>query len=449
MKTNNNAFDKIMEDYNLDHVIINEGIDSEVIKNNAFEQLGLGGRKKKRFSKKAMISLIAAAVVAAVVGTSVIAAGQFKNVFDGYIIGDDDTPVYTGDNVKINSSKTDVTIQGITCDDTFLFAALEIKKKDGTPFVDSLDDTYILPYDYRALIDRVWPECYDDQHVFFQELMPDEDDEDYEWFMTDRTGEIKYDFADTKTIKGMVSYDNSSRYTRYDRDNPEEYGRYDFQGKTLELREGKIYIYHKDEVIYRYKEVNNWADFDYDIYEKQTEKIKEKYTPLLKENQMIMYDQECKMVTNDEWYHDDVLYIATVTPVDVDFVVTFDINYQPQKLVVDVDKDKTYQIGNMNMHFDSIEVYPFSIYMDIRYEGKLDMDVFNGDSDKKPYGHFGLDIEMNDGKMIKTGLGMSLNGGGNTVEVGYRQFTDEDGNLVQINTDNIKAIYLGGVKIYG
>ena len=67
MKTNNNAFDKIMEDYNLDHVIINEGIDSEVIKNNAFEQLGLGGRKKKRFSKKAMISLIAAAVVAAVV----------------------------------------------------------------------------------------------------------------------------------------------------------------------------------------------------------------------------------------------------------------------------------------------------------------------------------------------------------------------------------------------
>ena len=61
-----------MENYELEDVVTEKIVRSDAVKNSAFEQLGLGEKKKKHFNKK-MFGFIAAAAALAVIGTSVIA----------------------------------------------------------------------------------------------------------------------------------------------------------------------------------------------------------------------------------------------------------------------------------------------------------------------------------------------------------------------------------------
>ena len=142
MRYNENAFDKIMENYELEDVVTEKIVRSDAVKNSAFEQLGLGEKKKKHFNKK-MFGFIAAAAALAVIGTSVIALNPLRDAFKGYIDIKDDVPIYAGDNVQIQSDKSNVELKGVICDDTMVFASLEITKKDGTSFTDDVDNSYI------------------------------------------------------------------------------------------------------------------------------------------------------------------------------------------------------------------------------------------------------------------------------------------------------------------
>ena len=45
MKYNENAFDKIMESYDLDGIVTEKVVRSDAVKNAAFSQLGLGSNK--------------------------------------------------------------------------------------------------------------------------------------------------------------------------------------------------------------------------------------------------------------------------------------------------------------------------------------------------------------------------------------------------------------------
>ena len=442
-----NAFDRIMENYELDSIVTEKVVRSDAVRDGAFSQLGLG-RKKKKFNKR-VIGIIAAAAAVAVVGTSVIAVSPFKDAFKGFIGIPDEVFVYAGDNVQITSDKSNVDLKGVVCDDYMLFATFEITKKDGTPFTDDLSKSYIRSANSKQRQKQV--ELFkaggqkdnsllisDDQQVFFKELAPNENDtqEEYEDKLIWMNGRISYDFKDKNTVKGFLEYTNS-------------YPKYDFQGKTIELSEGKIYVYTRGECIYNYHEMNGTSKYNYEVYKSQSEKVVEKYTPLLAENQIIDYEVETES-----------FYITTMTEVDVDYKISFDVNYTPQNLVVDMDINNDFDIADAKMSFDSIEITPFRATLKGIYLGEWNFSKISGGTlDEKNdvfYRYGGLDIVMKDGTVIRTD-GMSLNSGRVDekikdlveFEISYNKFGDDDLNFTAINPENIKALYLCGVKIYG
>ena len=410
MRYNENAFDKIMENYELEDVVTEKIVRSDAVKNSAFEQLGLGEKKKKHFNKK-MLGFIAAAAALAVIGTSVIALNPLRDAFNGYIDIKDDVPVYAGDNVQIQSDKSNVELKGVICDDTMVFASLEITKKDGTPFTDDVDNSYIESKGGENNI------------VFFQEDKPDTNDK--EELLLAKCGTVEYMFADEKTIKGFVIFDNSNPYSKMD-----------LQGKTLEVQNGTIWIYHKEKRIYNYNEFNNDAKFDYNIYKSQTAKIEEEYTPLLASNEFIKY----------EW-QDHSMYVISRTEVDIDYKISFEVNYTPQLMVLDVDKDKTYHIGESRINLESVEVRPLSVTIKGTYEGKYELEMLTGQTVNHKYS--AMSMEMKDGSVVRVGLEASGSGGKDGFILVYREYYDDNYNMMGINTDDIKAIYFCDEKIYG
>ena len=69
-----------------------------------------------------------------------------------------------------------------------------------------------------------------------------------------------------------------------------------------------------------------------------------------------------------------------------------------------------------------------------------------------------MEIELKDGTILKTGLeggyrnaDKEHNPENNPMKViiTFREYTDDDNNIIAINTDNIKAVYFCGEKIYG
>ena len=417
MRYNENAFDKIMENYELEDVVTEKIVRSDAVKNSAFEQLGLGEKKKKHFNKK-MFGFIAAAAALAVIGTSVIALNPLRDAFNGYIDIKDDVPVYAGDNVQIQSDKSNVELKGVICDDTMVFASLEITKKDGTPFTDDVDNSYIESKGGENNI------------VFFQEDKPDTNDK--EELLLAKCGTVEYKFADEKTIKGFVQCNNYNPYSTRD-----------LQGKTLEVRNGTIWIYHKEKRIYNYNELNKNAKFDYNIYKSQTAKIEEEYKPLLASNEFI----KC------EW-QDHSMYVISRTEVDIDYKISFEVNYTPQLMVLDIDKDKTYHIGESNINLESVEVRPLTVTITVICEGKFEFDRIFGQTIGHKYG--AMNIEMKDGRILRVGLEGSFNSGEDEenpnrliFDLVYCEYYDDDCNMMGINTDDIKAIYFCDEKIYG
>ena len=417
MKYNENAFDKIMENYELDDIVTEKIVRSDAVKNSAFEQLGLGEKKKKHFNKK-MLGFIAAAAALAVIGTSVIALNPLRDAFNGYIDIKDDVPIYAGDNVQIQSDKSNVELKGVICDDTMVFASLEITKKDGTPFTDDVDNSYIESKGGENNI------------VFFQEDKPDTNDK--EELLLAKCGTVEYMFADEKTIKGFVKCNNYNPYSKRD-----------LQGKTLEVRNGTIWIYHKEKRIYNYNELNKNAKFDYNIYKSQTAKIEEEYTPLLASNESIKY----------EW-QDHSMYVISRTEVDMDYKISFEVNYTPQLMVLDIDKDKTYHIGESNINLESVEVRPLTVTITGICKGKFEFDRIFGQTIGHKYG--AMNIEMKDGRILRVGLEGSFNSGEDEenpnrliFDLVYCEYYDDDCNMMGINTDDIKAIYFCDEKIYG
>ena len=410
MRYNENAFDKIMENYELEDVVTEKIVRSDAVKNSAFEQLGLGEKKKKHFNKK-MFGFIAAAAALAVIGTSVIALNPLRDAFKGYIDIKDDVPIYAGDNVQIQSDKSNVELKGIICDDTMVFASLEITKKDGTPFTDDVDNSYI---ELNGEENNI---------VLFQEDKPDTNDK--EGLLLSKCGTVEYKFADENTIKGFVIFDNSNPYSKID-----------IQGKTLKVQNSTIWIYHKEKRIYNYNEFNNNAQFDYNIYKSQTAKIEEEYTHQLSSNEFI----KC------EW-QDHSMYVISKTAVDVDYKISFKVNYTPQLMVLDIDKDKTYHIGKSCINLESVEVRPLTVTIKGTYEGEYELEMLTGQTVNHKYS--AMSMEMKDGSVVRVGLEASGSGVKDGFILVYREYYDDNYNMMGINTDDIKAIYFCDEKIYG
>lgn len=142
MKTKfKDEFDKFDIDFDIDEITVVKdlGIDPETIKCKAMQQIRAS--KTKRNRKRLSIWLVAAAVSAAVVGTTVIATTG--------LLHPDFTPIYTGDvsvlevvgtnefNFSSDNNSLNAEFLGMVFTEKNLVASVALTKTDGTAFTDA------------------------------------------------------------------------------------------------------------------------------------------------------------------------------------------------------------------------------------------------------------------------------------------------------------------------
>ncbi|QCT07261.1 hypothetical protein [Ruminococcus bovis] len=112
-------------------------IDIEKIKSEVFMQINDENKTKKKYSKKFIVILAAAVIL---VGSTIgaFATGTIQAIFKGYFKGAEvnDLGLYNGGNVEVQSDDYDVKLLGVMSDGEVAYSAMEITRKDGSPFVE-------------------------------------------------------------------------------------------------------------------------------------------------------------------------------------------------------------------------------------------------------------------------------------------------------------------------
>ncbi len=122
-------------------------IDIDKIKSEVFMQIGNKKGAKKKLSKKFVVMLVAAVILAG--GTiGAFATGGVQQIFGKIFQNSDgmnDLGLFDGGNVEVKSedSSLDIKLLGVTGDGEKLCSAIEITKKDGSPVIDK---DYSYPY---------------------------------------------------------------------------------------------------------------------------------------------------------------------------------------------------------------------------------------------------------------------------------------------------------------
>ena len=142
-------YDKIPDGVDVNTVEPDMIIDPAKIKREVVTMIKTGKVRKSSFRKKLTITLIAAAVGTAVLGTiGVGAMGGFNEAFGERFSGEKINGIYPGGNVSI-STNDDVKAEllGIAGDKNKVMAAVTVKKADGSALVDydDIENTIIIP----------------------------------------------------------------------------------------------------------------------------------------------------------------------------------------------------------------------------------------------------------------------------------------------------------------
>lgn len=143
MKNLQQAFDDMETVSSLDSIdeqsVYEEiSVDCGRIQNGVFEQLGLKKKKHKKYhtGKRMMITLIAAVVGIALIGTTVLAAlGGLNPAFGELFSGDlNSANLYSGSDITINTKDDNLNINvlGVTGDENTAFISVELTHKDGS-----------------------------------------------------------------------------------------------------------------------------------------------------------------------------------------------------------------------------------------------------------------------------------------------------------------------------
>ncbi len=149
-------------------------IDIDKIKSEVFMQINDENKTKKKFSKKFIVILAAAVIMAS--GTVVaFATGSVQAIFGSIFHNGNqinELGLFDGGNVEVTSadSSLEVNLLGIIGDGEKLCSAIEITKKDGSPVIDT-DYTYAginEPFDGSSWEDNLTINGKDETHNALQ-----------------------------------------------------------------------------------------------------------------------------------------------------------------------------------------------------------------------------------------------------------------------------------------
>lgn len=391
----NNIFDGLesgFDDISDETIIVDTGINPENVRRMVMEEIS--GKKKKRFSKKIVIGLIAAALSVGVLTTGAVASGSFNATFAEWFSGDCELGLYSGGNVYANSSSEDfdVNVLGVAGDDDEAYVAIEITRKDGKSFDMSKNNG----------IDFEDADC--------SVSMP--------WFKHDSGGTRGWEFyfKNDKTIQGNICFERGENTLK---------GQH-FTGKFDKLK------------VFEYEDIKECDYMEYsDEYNKEIKELTEKYKDKLSDNSYISsyYTKE-----NGSKYA-----ITKETKYDVCFDISLNLNYKSSTKECGVESDSAKStMGKFSI--SSARASAISVRLlsndHSEYNGADSLDEeMNGKvyiKDSNVY-----DIEIQGSSQSVVGYPDGATYSETTLEGIYKK----DGERVVINPDDIEKIEFGGAVL--
>lgn len=365
-----NLFDDMKENMDFE---ISENVDVNVsnIKNTIFAEINKDkkSKSKKHISKKFVLSLIAATLGTALLFTVTVGAtGGFNSILSEHFAGDDINGVYSGGNVELSTAdKYTAEFAGIAGNDHEVETLIKIRNKDGSPFVENLENTFVRVEDYDDIVDSYYISSENTGEELAQ--IPDwngkintsaeVNTQNYILNIKDTTfDKIMNNFSGNSAEHNNernfnINFENESTinlnvyYHRHSDDRS-------IKGKDLEISQNEIYIYHVEKVIYSYnirEYEEKYKDFEklWKVTSYERGKAEYENAKYIKENQVITsYKDGCNFY----------LVIAEKTRIPVDLSLSVTLNYKNSMRSINPAKE-TFKNNDTNYNVSYIESTPF------------------------------------------------------------------------------------------
>ncbi len=414
-----NIMDYIIEDANefdLENVERKDITNNDTIKKMVFKKAGLTKRCKKQIKKKTMFALISAAAVLVLGVVTVGASGSFDSTFGEFFAGEAVDGLYGKGDASV-SVKGDLKAEfmGVTGDNTSAYAAISVKKADGSSFADKDKDVVILLGEDIS-VDKNGKEsmidCFDYDIKMKNPI--------FDFSNHSFSGGYDCSLSSDDTINLLFTISSCD---------------VDPKGKEFEVSAGpELYLYQIDKRLCE-------AEYGEAESDKLYAQMK-KYVPELKDGQVILryYDEAL-----NKWF----LVIADKTVYNFELSANVKMNYRTNYKEFKITKEINID-GKTSLQLDKVTAGAFSV--DIK--GKLDSvsqketnNICN-DFEKNP-----IYLIMNDGSKIKCeSYSSSCSFSSKEGENGTAEFDwIFDYSLIEnkrklIDVNNIASITIGDMK---
>lgn len=438
------------------------GIDPENVKEILMKKLH-PSKPKKHMTKRAVMTLIAAAVGIGILGTvSAGAAGSFNAVFGEHFAGEMVNGVYSGGNVHLTTNENlNGEFLGVAGDDKNVMAAIRLTKKDGSAFTEDYKNVFTRSIDIgdetrNGMIDTMededdgtaikvtqalWSRIFDRSDNVTQSFWSRIIDGSAGGIVEEKTHCI---FSDNNTIQFYISYGTYNR---------------NIKGETLTVKQKSLYVYHIDEYLFK-----NDDRYLSDEEEEQIKKITEERRSTLKDDQVMLF-------TDDE----ENYVIATKSKITLNLDCSCQLNYKnTDRCITPVDTEFGYTTADdgtfipttdkniskyISYKMNDIQASSYQLSLDFTidqgyylYDVSLDNEdvSFRSMTTLDDFSDFifqNVTITLENGRTIKC-LISSASGTGNEddtvttlAEFSYR---DENDDWLTINPSEIKSVQIGG-----
>ncbi len=476
---------------NIDISSEDNSVNVENIRGKVFDKIHSTKKKtKKPMKKRFAITLIAAALTVAILGTVTAGAmGSFNTAIGEHFAGETLDGVYSGGDVNIQTAEgIDAELMGVAGDNNSAMGLIRLRKSDGSDFVSNYNESIVVNND---AVDCVLNKNLDLENIDVKELskkIEEADDTTSDIYPLVFIGQFSREndaedeaYMEVPYFKQLQNRDywfkikypfnpGSERLPLYDdykiTDNKSiscyymfnfGYGintggiKFDPKGEMAHISNNKIYVYEIEKVLYNgyIVEVLNDPELMLNILKENASDING-----MKEDQVMTYD-----FVSCRWM------IATKKVINIDLNASFRMNYKDS--VVDMPAtDSVLSYDNIKYTVESIHCGPFVTTFSIKLNNKIEKyDITEEqDFDKVYYSNyqnewlsrFGIesDIKVNlkNGKTVKAAIDSvehlsesEENDGTINCMLGY---FDNDGiSWITINPQEISSIEIGGQKI--
>lgn len=263
------------------------------------------------FSKKKSTKITLAVLIAAAVSSTAVTAyalGGFGEAFADMFIEDSPNGMYSGENIEIESSNTNVEFLGVAGNNEMAATATKLTRADGSAFVDDITDTWIAA-------------SSSDEHSAYFLGYSNED------FSISRPNWVKVRYVNDDDL--MAGGDIYTEVNFYFND-PSTISVYSIttgvygglKGQTVTMHADDLSTYTQKEIVYDFSEhLDEFADSEYyafdDDYRQALNDCVEKYGQETRNGLILVVNP----YTND-------FVLAEEKPLDVDFTLSVKLAYK-------------------------------------------------------------------------------------------------------------------------